>query len=586
MVECRTNYIKQLTKRFLKFTIYIISIVIFSSVLTPPITVQASELGDIEQQITDNKALQAQKQKDFNSAQQLLNSLKNQSFSVSSNIGDLKKQIQDLQNKTDQVNSQIVQLEKNIQDTQNLLDTEKSFRDNQIKQYFMDSYVSDQTSGLSFIQSNTLDDLQTSHAVKSYAIKVKNGKLDDILQQYNDLTSQRQLVQDLKKQLSDQNAQLIAKQQSLQLQLSTLNSNIGSKVLVARNLQGELVNLNSNIISLNESHKKILEAELANQTQHVDIKSGQYYFLGRGRDFIDGHGMGFSQWGAYGMEQKGFNFSQMIKFYYPGVEITSSYPVNQQISIIYCSSHPQDELSSDWSKCSNYPDPVKIERISFDNYVSGIGEVPSYFGDEATKAQVILARTYALRVTNNGDPLSPICISDQCQVYIYGSQNKKSFNLTTKNTVVTYNGSPIVSYFTASIRGCSSRISTVWGGADLPYIQSVNDDAYAYKDYTTSDPYNPGRTIKPYNWIWNTNGYDLKKLSYILQQNSSTNVGNIESIDTQKDRCGRTAVVTIKGDKGTKALTGWDFRRIFNNNMDILHIYDYVYSTEFSFEQK
>ena len=34
-----------------------------------------------------------------------------------------------------------------------------------------------------------------------------------------------------------------------------------------------------------------------------------------------GHHVGMSQWGAYAMAQQGFTFDQILKFYYPGIEI-------------------------------------------------------------------------------------------------------------------------------------------------------------------------------------------------------------------------------------------------------------------------
>jgi stage II sporulation protein D len=40
-------------------------------------------------------------------------------------------------------------------------------------------------------------------------------------------------------------------------------------------------------------------------------------FEGKG----SGHGVGMSQWGAYMMALDGFSFFDILKFYYPGLEI-------------------------------------------------------------------------------------------------------------------------------------------------------------------------------------------------------------------------------------------------------------------------
>jgi stage II sporulation protein D len=46
-------------------------------------------------------------------------------------------------------------------------------------------------------------------------------------------------------------------------------------------------------------------------------KSGRILFTGRGL----GHGVGMSQWGAVGMARKGHNYKEIIKYYFPGVEV-------------------------------------------------------------------------------------------------------------------------------------------------------------------------------------------------------------------------------------------------------------------------
>jgi len=44
---------------------------------------------------------------------------------------------------------------------------------------------------------------------------------------------------------------------------------------------------------------------------------GEIIFKGRGW----GHGVGMCQWGARGMALLGYNYREILKFYYPGTEI-------------------------------------------------------------------------------------------------------------------------------------------------------------------------------------------------------------------------------------------------------------------------
>ena len=45
--------------------------------------------------------------------------------------------------------------------------------------------------------------------------------------------------------------------------------------------------------------------------------AASYTFTGSGW----GHSVGMSQWGAYGMAQQGFDYEDILKFYFTGIEI-------------------------------------------------------------------------------------------------------------------------------------------------------------------------------------------------------------------------------------------------------------------------
>ncbi|MCK4860008.1 MAG: SpoIID/LytB domain-containing protein, partial [Candidatus Omnitrophica bacterium] len=47
------------------------------------------------------------------------------------------------------------------------------------------------------------------------------------------------------------------------------------------------------------------------------VKKKQIFLEGKGW----GHGVGLCQWGAYSMSKKGFNYRQILEYYYPGAEI-------------------------------------------------------------------------------------------------------------------------------------------------------------------------------------------------------------------------------------------------------------------------
>ena len=51
----------------------------------------------------------------------------------------------------------------------------------------------------------------------------------------------------------------------------------------------------------------------------VESTHGSFRFIGTGY----GHGVGMSQWGAYGLAKKGAGYRDILEYYYPGTELIS-----------------------------------------------------------------------------------------------------------------------------------------------------------------------------------------------------------------------------------------------------------------------
>jgi len=133
---------------------------------------------------------------------------------------------------------------------------------------------------------------------------------------------------------------------------------------------------------------------------------------------------------------------------------------------------------------------VNTLRLS-DEYLWGLGEVPSSWTDAAMQAQAIAARSYAVRKTSTRSGCN-------CQIYAttldqafvgYSKEIATSGNLwvaavnativdpntpSTTAYVVRYKGSVISTYYSSSTGGKSQPTSEVWGSA-FPYLVSVDD---------------------------------------------------------------------------------------------------------------
>ena len=154
-----------------------------------------------------------------------------------------------------------------------------------------------------------------------------------------------------------------------------------------------------------------------------------------------------------------------------------------------------------------HQDSKQIEEIPMDQYLYGVvsTEMPANYEIEALKAQAIVARTYTLyqivKVTKKHDGADICDKSSCCQAWISKedrfakwAENERESNWSkivqavdeTSGKIITYNGEPIDAFFHANSGGKTESASNVWGGENLPYLQSVETSGEdGYSGYNT-----------------------------------------------------------------------------------------------------
>ena len=160
--------------------------------------------------------------------------------------------------------------------------------------------------------------------------------------------------------------------------------------------------------------------------------------------------------------------------------------------------------------------------------------MPITYELEALKAQALVARTYTLyKLKNNPGAHNGADMCDDincCQCYktkeyAFASwddsgENEKWAKLeeavdATKNQVITYNGEIISAFFHAHSGGKTENVKFVWGGNEIPYLQSVDgkeDEAYKdVKEFTKEEFAECIKSIAP---DYLTNDYEIEILDY------------------------------------------------------------------------
>jgi stage II sporulation protein D len=335
--------------------------------------------------------------------------------------------------------------------------------------------------------------------------------------------------------------------------------------------------------------------------------AGSVRFCGHGW----GHGVGLGQWGADGMALAGYNYRAIAQHFYTGTSWATVDSVNTPIHVavlwgasqyrVVTSGPAQLEAGGRISPLASgqavnltasgglqkvvplsgatrlavygpgglyhrYRGTIVgqpggglfyiINVLSIEDYLRGLGEVPSSWPLDAIKAQVVAARCYAL--THLGtNALYDVDDSTQFQVYLGADNESSTQNAAVDQTVgqvLTYGGRVIIAFFSASDGGHTANVSDVWGGslATYPYLTGVLDpwDVVAPRHTWYTEPYSYATLERVY-----FSGVDVATYGRLVRLDLS-----------DRDASDRLNTVGLVGSKGVKRIGSDSFLRIFNRS--------------------
>jgi peptidoglycan hydrolase CwlO-like protein len=292
------------------------------------------------------------------------------------------------------------------------------------------------------------------------------------------------------------------------------------------------------------------------------------------------HYKGMSQYGAFGRAKSGQSAEDILRAYYGGGIEIRGVDVNTQIVV--------DGYGS----------------YSIDEYAKRIYEMPASWGDnggmEALKAQAIAARSYAL--ARGGS----ICATEACQVFKPGPKGgnwEKAVN-ETSGKVVYANGLPFSTWYASTSGGYQESYSSnghstpgFWDTANggnngrdgwtSQAYEKIGESPWFYKGwYKTRSGDSCG---KSHPWLTSEEMADVLNAWVVLYQGGGDSsrvtpesscwggnpyskgdlqgVGGYTSVSgasVQYGNNGVTASVTFQTNKGSKTITGSEFKKAFN----------------------
>jgi stage II sporulation protein D len=318
-----------------------------------------------------------------------------------------------------------------------------------------------------------------------------------------------------------------------------------------------------------------------------------------------GHGVGMSQYGAYGFAQNGWTYDQILGHYYPGTELGPAPVAKIRVLLASTTSVTISSLApvklkdgagvtatldaGSWTlgpllkvklPGSDQAQPLVspltftptaaalyfkrpyrgaftvssdgkgvslVDSVPLEQYLYGIvpSEMPSTWEPEALKAQAVAARSYALAVRKTNGTFD---VYGDTRSQVYGGLLAEKQTTTdavdqTAGEVLLYDGKVAVTYFYSTSGGRTAAIADVWNAQPVPYLVSV------------SDPYD---AISPYH-DWGPLPFTAVKLAKAFKL-----PGRLLDVQTELNPSGRVSAVTASGDQGDVTLTGGELRAALN----------------------
>jgi stage II sporulation protein D len=183
-----------------------------------------------------------------------------------------------------------------------------------------------------------------------------------------------------------------------------------------------------------------------------------------------------------------------------------------------------------------------VNKVRLENYIRGVvpNESPASWPLEALKAQAVAARSYALG-TGSGNAVFDHYDTVASQVYGgYSSENARTNRAVaqTSGEILRHDGRVIVAYFHSTSGGYTENNENIWVGSDpLPYIRGVKD---------------PWDRYSPYH-RWGPVSYSPRGLG------AAMGVGRLRRVTiNRRGVSGRIVYATFHGTAGRNRVDGWN----------------------------
>jgi SpoIID/LytB domain protein len=208
-----------------------------------------------------------------------------------------------------------------------------------------------------------------------------------------------------------------------------------------------------------------------------------------------------------------------------------------------------------------------VNDVPLDQYLRGVvpAEMPASWPKEALRAQIIAARSYAVKCLNPGTGTFDMFDDTRSQVYrgIEAERTNTNALIAAEPGAVIKSGTAVIKAFFFSTGGGATEnneyafvgSSGTPGTVKVAYLRGIIDRSQFGIPYDAGSPY----------YRWSTTSLTRDQLSAMFAKDSRTNVGSLTRLDLRRRGVsGRLYQVVLYGSGGSKTVSADVFRSVYN----------------------
>jgi len=536
-----------------------------------------------------------------------LDSINQQIDTLTSQLNQSIAATRPLQSQLDAMSKQIAQIKQNVTGIETDLSVKKkqidagyaTLADKQkllnaaIRDFYIKGYSNSPL--LTILSAKSASEATENMAYQQASANQQKATITNLVLSITDLETE-------KKELADEETQLIATKANLDAQSVKLNTIVVGAEAYQQTLSGQIAQLSAQQQALIAAK----QASLGLPTTAYTTSGGCSSDLTNGKDpgfsprfalFTYGvpHRVGMSQYGALGRAQAGQSYSDILNAYFANMSITNI-GTGANVTV---------------NGTNDYGETFSNQSMNVEDYLKHIYEMPSAWPSEALKAQAIAARSYVMHAINNGQStVAPNQSFQEVKTELNAQPWIDAVNATA-GQVMESGGQPIEAFFSSTAGGYFHSTADLgwsntsytktgvdatgsvnsfsdlqnnaydgpshanspwfycdWGGraqyANTAWLQPseladiVNVILLAKADGSTQNHLSQTDKNVPDTW-----GADRVKQE--LQNRGKTPFNSISSASVTADfGSGQTTSITFNGDAGSTTFSGTDFKTYFN----------------------